>query len=152
MRKVIERIDAPMPKNVVMQRKLTALFGVTDLPIRKVFVCSPYAGRVKANVHNARMYSRFVFLCGCMPITPHLMYPRFLEDKDTKERDAGIQMGLILLDFCNEIWVFGQNISSGMQREIAHAIARFMTIRYFDEDCNEVRQIKRAGDSKEKSV
>jgi hypothetical protein len=33
------------------------------------------------------------------------MYPRFLEDKDPKERDAGIQMGVILLDFCNEIWV-----------------------------------------------
>ena len=138
MRKVIERIDAPMPKNVVMQRKLTALFGVTDLPIRKVFVCSPYAGRVKANVHNARMYSRFVFLCGCMPITPHLMYPRFLEDKDTKERDAGIQMGLILLDFCNEIWVFGQRISNGMRREIAFAESHGILVRYFSDTCQEV--------------
>ena len=138
MRKVIERIDAPMPKNVVMQRKLTALFGVTDLPIRKVFVCSPYAGCVKANVHNARMYSRFVFLCGCMPITPHLMYPRFLEDKDTKERDAGIQMGLILLDFCNEIWVFGQKISNGMRREIAFAESHGILVRYFSDTCQEV--------------
>lgn len=138
MRKVIERIDAPMPKNVVMQRKLTALFGVTDLPIRKVFVCSPYAGCVKANVHNARMYSRFVFLCGCMPITPHLMYPRFLEDKDTKERDAGLQMGLILLNYCNEIWVFGQKISNGMRREIAFAESHGIMVRYFSDTCQEV--------------
>lgn len=138
MRKVIERIDAPMPKNVVMQRKLTALFGDTDLPIRKVFVCSPYAGCVKANVHNARMYSRFVFLCGCMPITPHLMYPRFLEDKDIKERDAGIRMGLILLDFCNEIWVFGQRISNGMRREIAYAESHGILVRYFTDTCQEV--------------
>ena len=138
MRKVIERIDAPMPKNVFMQRKLTALFGDTDLPIRKVFVCSPYAGCVKANVHNARMYSRFVFLCGCMPITPHLMYPRFLEDKDTKERDAGIQMGLILLDYCNEIWVFGQKISNGMRREIAFAESHGILVRYFSDTCQEV--------------
>ena len=138
MRKVIERIDTPMPKNVVMQRKLTALFGVTDLPIRKVFVCSPYAGCVKANVHNARMYSRFVFLCGCMPITPHLMYPRFLEDKDTKERDAGLQMGLILLNYCNEIWVFGQKISNGMRREIAFAESHGIMVRYFSDTCQEV--------------
>lgn len=138
MRKVIERIDAPMPKNVVMQRKLTALFGVTDLPIRKVFVCSPYAGCVKANVHNARMYSRFVFLCGCMPITPHLMYPRFLEDKNTKERDAGLQMGLILLNYCNEIWVFGQKISNGMRREIAFAESHGILVRYFSDTCQEV--------------
>jgi hypothetical protein len=138
MRKVIERIDAPLPKSVEMQRKLAALFGDTDLPVRKVFVCSPYAGCVKENVHNARMYSRFVFLCGCMPITPHLMYPRFLEDKDIKERDAGIQMGLILLDFCNEIWVFGQRISNGMRREIAYAEAHGILVRYFSDTCQEV--------------
>lgn len=138
MRKVIERIDAPLPQSVLMQRKLTALFGDTDLPVRKVFVCSPYAGCVKENVHNARMYSRFVFLCGCMPITPHLMYPRFLEDKDIKERDAGIQMGLILLDFCNEIWVFGQRISNGMRREIAFAESRGILVRYFSDTCQEV--------------
>ena len=138
MRKVIERIDAPLPKSVEMQRKLAALFGDTDLPVRKVFVCSPYAGCVKENVHNARMYSRFVFLCGCMPITPHLMYPRFLEDKDIKERDAGIQMGLILLDFCNEIWVFGQRISNGMRREIAFAEAHGILLRYFSDTCQEV--------------
>jgi hypothetical protein len=138
MRKVIEHIDAPLPKSVEMQRKLAALFGDTDLPVRKVFVCSPYAGCVKENVHNARMYSRFVFLCGCMPITPHLMYPRFLEDKDIKERDAGIQMGLILLGFCNEIWVFGQRISNGMRREIAFAEAHGIHIRYFSDTCQEV--------------
>ena len=138
MRKVIERIDAPLPQSVLMQRKLTSLFGDIDLPVRKVFVCSPYAGCVKENVHNARMYSRFVFLCGCMPITPHLMYPRFLEDKDIKERDAGIQMGLILLDFCNEIWVFGQRISHGMRREIAYAEAHGIQIRYFSDTCQEV--------------
>jgi len=138
MRKIIERIDAPLPQSVLMQRKLTSLFGDTDLPVRKVFVCSPYAGCVKENVHNARMYSRFVFLCGCMPITPHLMYPRFLEDKDIKERDAGIQMGLILLDFCNEIWVFGQRISNGMRREIAFAEAHGILVRYFSDTCQEV--------------
>ena len=138
MRKVIERIDAPLPKSVEMQRKLAALFGDTDLPVRKVLVCSPYAGCVKENVHNARMYSRFVFLCGCMPITPHLMYPRFLEDKDIKERDAGIQMGLILLDFCNEIWVFGQRISNGMRREIAFAESHGILVRYFSDTCQEV--------------
>ena len=144
MRKVIERIDAPLPQSVLMQRKLTSLFGDTELPVRKVFVCSPYAGCVKENVHNARMYSRFVFLCGCMPITPHLMFPRFLEDKDLKERDAGIQMGLILLDFCNEIWVFGQRISNGMRREIAFAEAHGILVRYFSDTCQEVIKRGRA--------
>ena len=124
--------------------------GRTDRPM--VFVCSPFAGCVRENVQNARRYSRFTYLSGYMPITPHLMYPLFLDDKQTKERQDGMDMGLRLLDLCEELWVFGDRYSSGMQREIAHAIARCMTIRYFDEDCNEVRQIKRAGDSKGKSV
>ena len=105
-----------------------------------VFICSPYAGCIKENVQNARRYSRFAYLSGYMPITPHLMYPLFLDDKQTKERLDGMDMGLRLLDLCEELWVFGDRYSSGMQREIAHAIARFMTIRYFDRDCIEVKR------------
>ena len=104
-----------------------------------VFICSPYAGCIKENVQNARRYSRFAYLNWKMPITPHLLYPRFLDDKMPQERMDGMDMGLRLLDLCEELWVFGDYFSSGMQREIAHAVARFMTIRYFDQDCNEVK-------------
>lgn len=131
-------IHATLPEREAAKRRLTFLLGDDVPPRTRVFVCSPYAGCINQNVHNARMYSRFVFLCGCMPITPHLMYPRFLEDKDTRERDAGIQMGLILLDFCNEIWVFGQRISNGMRREIAFAEAHGILVRYFSDTCQEV--------------
>ena len=105
-----------------------------------VFICSPYAGCIKGNVQNARQYSRFAYLSGYMPITPHLMYPLFLDDGQAKERLDGMDMGLRLLDLCEELWVFGDRYSTGMQREIAHAIARFMTIRYFDRDCIEVKR------------
>jgi hypothetical protein len=47
-------------------------------------------------------------------------------------------MGLILLNFCNEIWVFGQRISNGMRREIAYAEARGILVRYFSDTCQEV--------------
>ena len=105
-----------------------------------VFICSPYAGCIKRNNQNARQYSRFAYLSGYMPITPHLMYPLFLNDKHANERLDGMDMGLRLLDLCEELWVFGDRYSIGMQREIAHAISRFMTIRYFDRDCIEVKR------------
>jgi len=105
-----------------------------------VFICSPYAGCIKENVQNARRYSRFAYLSGYMPITPHLMYPRFLDDGQAKERLDGMDMGLRLLDLCEELRVYGDHYSSGMQREIAHAISRFMTIRYSDRDCMEVKR------------
>ncbi len=102
-----------------------------------IFVCSPFAGCIQENVQNARRYSRFAYISGYMPITPHLMYPRFLDDKQYKERLDGMDMGLRLLDLCEEIWVFGDYYSSGMQREISHAMGKQMTIRFFDRDGKE---------------
>jgi len=78
-----------------------------------------------------------------MPITPHLMYPRFLDDKQFKDRQDGMEMGLRLLDLCEELWVFGDHYSSGMQREISHALGAHMKIRFFDRECKEY--VKRNG-------
>jgi len=105
-----------------------------------VFICSPYAGCIQQNIQSARQYSRFAYISGYMPITPHLMYAQFLDDGRVKERQDGLDMGLRLLDLCEEIWVFGEHYSRGMQREIAHATARLMKIRCFNDECNEVRQ------------
>ena len=53
-------------------------------------------------------------------------------------------MGLILLDFCNEIWVFGQKISNGMRREIEFAESHGILVRYFSDTCQEVVKRGRA--------
>jgi hypothetical protein len=140
MREIIKQINAPLPACILSEKKLKALLGTPDEPLKKVFVCSPYAGCVKQNVQNARMFSRFVFLCGRMPITPHLLFPRFLEDRKPVERDAGIRMGLMLLDVCDELWAFGPAVSSGMKREIAYAMAHGIPVRYFSNECKEVKK------------
>ena len=38
-----------------------------------VYICSPYAGDVEANVENARRYSCFAVDAGYIPIAPHLL-------------------------------------------------------------------------------
>jgi len=127
------------PHSVTSGHPRVLLLGRTDRPM--VFVCSPFAGSVQENVQNARRYSRFAYISGYMPITPHLMYPRFLDDEQCKERQAGMEMGIRLLDLCEELWVFGDHYSSGMQREISHALGTHMKIRFFDRECKEyVRQ------------
>ena len=40
-----------------------------------VYICSPYAGDVKANVLNARRYCRFAVQKDCIPIASHLFFP-----------------------------------------------------------------------------
>lgn len=103
-----------------------------------VYICSPYAGDIETNTANAKKYCRFAYRSHAIPVAPHLLYPQFLNDGDPDEREDGLFMGLVLLSKCRELWVFGENISSGMQAEIAKAESRKMPVRYFADDLKEV--------------
>lgn len=87
--------------------------------MKKVFVCSPFAGNIAENVDRARDYCRIEIARGNMPIAPHLLYPQFMDDSDPHQRELGIRMGLELLKTCDELHVYGPRISTGMAREIA---------------------------------
>jgi len=75
---------------------------------------------------------------GCIPIAPHIYFPRFLDDRNPAERALGLFMGHVMLTKCVELWVFGDRVTPGMECEIAKAGERAMPIRYFDEDMREV--------------
>lgn len=51
-----------------------------------VYVCSPYAGDIENNVKNAKAYSRYVVKENAIPVTPHLLYPQFMDDGNDAER------------------------------------------------------------------
>lgn len=102
-----------------------------------IYICSPYAGDISTNVKNARRYSRFAVKKGYVPIAPHLLFPQFLDDGNKEEREIGLILGLIVLTKCEELWVFGERISEGMQREIKKAKSRAMRIRYFNKELKE---------------
>ena len=48
-------------------------------------------------------------------------------------------MDIILLGKCQEVWVFGSEITEGMKREIEVAKKRKQVIKYFDCDGLEVK-------------
>lgn len=102
-----------------------------------VFICSPFAGDIETNTGRARRYGRYAVAEKVVPIIPHLMYPQFLEEGDPEERQLGIDMGLVLLSRCHELWVFGDRISTGMSIEIARAKRWNIPIRYFTTQCKE---------------
>ena len=92
--------------------------------MKAVYVCSPYRGtpeEIAGNVALAKRLSRKAALEGCLVLCPHLTYPRFLDDRDTAEREIGIASGLKLLEYADEVWVADGKISAGMSREIARA-------------------------------
>lgn len=86
-----------------------------------VYICSAYRGNVKENVEQARKYSRYAVEAGYIPITPHIYFTQFLDDNNDAERQQAIEMNMQLLMHCKEIWVFGNEISTGMSYEIMKA-------------------------------
>ena len=103
-----------------------------------VYICSPYSGDIEQNTDAARRYSRFAVDSGYIPITPHLLYPQFMDDSDQRQRELGLRFALILLGKCDEFWVFGSTVSAGMEAEIKRAKWKDYRLRYFNENCEEV--------------
>lgn len=96
-----------------------------------MYVCSPYRGDEERNTRLARQYARFVYDKGFFPVVPHLYFPQFLEEQKEQERPAGMEFGLSLMLRCCEVWVFGEQMSEGMCREISYAVRHGIPVRYF---------------------
>ena len=84
-----------------------------------VFVCSPFQGK-QENIEKAKRYCRYVVDLGYIPIAPHIYFSQFMNDLDPKDRERALEMNKKLLEFCDELWIFGDKITEGMKIEIEH--------------------------------
>lgn len=100
-----------------------------------VYICSPFSGDIEGNTKKAREYSRFAVDQGAIPLAPHLLLPQFMSEQT--ERELAMFMDMVLLGRCEQIWVFGNQISNGMAAEIEKAKQNNMKIRYFTDDLKE---------------
>lgn len=94
----------------------------------KVFVCSPYRSEtelgIMANVVLARRLCRAVALTGHFPFAPHVYFTQFLKDHLDSERALGIDLGLKIMQWCDELWHYvpeGSDASEGMLEEMKKA-------------------------------
>jgi len=106
--------------------------------MRKVFICSPYRGNIEENTKAATFFAKIIIGTGRIPIAPHLYFPQFLDEDNPNERMNGIEMGLELMDLCDEVYVLGFNITEGMKFELAHAREKRIPVRLYDEYMNAV--------------
>ena len=81
------------------------------LAFSKFFSISPFNGL-------ARKYAKYIIEQGHIPFAPHLLFTQFLNDAKPEERKLGRNMGLKFMDFCDELWIFGEIISEGMKADI----------------------------------
>ena len=106
-----------------------------------VYICSRYAGNTERNSAKARKYCAFAVRRGYIPFAPHLLFPQFLNDRDKHDRKLALDFGLQFIDRCDELWVFGKEMSAGMKGEKDKAQLKRMVIRYFNENCTEVKEL-----------
>ena len=106
-----------------------------------VYICSPLSGDIEGNQTKARAYCRFAVDTGYIPIAPHIYFPQFMNEHNPKERDLALFMDTVLLTKCAELWVFGDTISRGMSVEMEKARRKGQPIRYFTENCMEVKTV-----------
>lgn len=83
-----------------------------------IYIASPFRGAVEINTEKARSYCCQLVEEGKIPIAPHLYFPQFLKDDDPQERECSMAMNRKLLSFCEELRVFGEETTSGMEEEI----------------------------------
>lgn len=106
------------------------------MPYREpVYVCSPLRGTqaqraefadamtvYHVNLARAMRRCRELAVEGYAPFAPHIYCPRFLDDREPKEREAGIAIGHTFLAFCSRMFVDSTDgVSEGMAAEIKEA-------------------------------
>ena len=102
-----------------------------------VYICAPFSGNIEGNKKKAAEVAHYAYKQGCIPITPHLLFP-FMNDESKQERELALHMDLVLMGKCQEVWVLSERITAGMSAEIEKAQRRRQAVRYFRNDFTEV--------------
>lgn len=92
-----------------------------------VYLCNSGTG-------DTEQYCRFALELGQIQLSP-LSLLAAVQDEELKTHISSV-----LLDKCQELWVFGDTITAGMKAAIDVAKRRRQPIRYFDSFMNEVKK------------
>lgn len=81
----------------------------------------PLAGsfeQERLNLQYAEEWVRWAIIeAGVLAVAPYLGLCRALNDSEANERSKGVAVSLRLVRKCDEIWLCGPRISSGMRQE-----------------------------------
>ena len=86
-----------------------------------VYICAPLRGEVDKNIEFARQKAQEIFQAGDIPVCPHLMFPPIADPGDPAQDLAAREMGLHLVERCQQVNVYGPVFTEGMWAEIHRA-------------------------------
>lgn len=108
--------------------------------MKMVYICSPYRGDTEKNTKNVKRYCLFTSLERKIPVAPHLYFTQFLDDGSSLERYEGTQMGLELMQYCEEMRIYCTELTEGMIAEIRRARELNLKLRFFTPEMEELNR------------
>lgn len=112
-----------------------------DTP-KLIYICAPLRGDVEKNIAFARRKAQEVFQSGDVPICPHLLFPPIADPENSVEDQTAREMGLRLVEACQQVNVYGAVRTAGMQAEIRHAERLGIPVWMEDRTLEKGRQAK----------
>jgi len=106
--------------------------------MKKVFIISNFKGDIDANIKKALYYGQIVIGTGRIPVVPYLYFKQFLNENNPNEKMKIIDMGLELMEDCDEVYLMGFDITEGMEFELDYARGLRIPVSLYDADMNRI--------------
>lgn len=92
---------------------------------KTVFISHPISGDIEGNVKKVLEICRKIHTGNIISVAPYLVSLGYLDDEIAEDRELGIEANLEALrrGFIDELWLFGERISKGMEQEIQLAMS-----------------------------
>jgi len=87
---------------------------------KTVFIGHPISGDIKSNIKKVLQICAGVHTKDIIPVAPYLISLEYLNDEVVEDRELGMEANheCFRRKYVDELWLFGDRISSGMMREI----------------------------------
>lgn len=88
--------------------------------MKTVFIAHPVAEDIQGNVEKILAICKQSHNKEIVPVAPYLVSLQYLNDDITEDREFGIDANFEVFHrkYIDELWLFGDRISSGMQEEV----------------------------------
>lgn len=86
-----------------------------------IYICAPCGARSRKTLNLPGRKPRRCFCRGMCPVCPHLMFPPFADPGDPAQDQAARDMGLRLVELCQQVNVYGPVLTPGMRAETQRA-------------------------------
>lgn len=109
---------------------------ITRKQAKKIYINAPCWNDPMRDLEEIRKYKDFVSKLGYISVFSGHDYGRPMADYLSEEYENVKDRELIRQ--CDEMWVFSDNLTKLMKREIEDAGREKINVRYFNEDCKEM--------------